>query len=276
VVEPGGAAPVVADRGHVEQVVLNLVSNARDAMPGGGEIHVRVRTVTGDDARAAGSTVAAVRQALLEVADAGVGMTPETVARIFEPFYTTKPRGQGTGLGLSTVHGIVGQNGGCVAVDTAPGRGARFRVFLPLAARSGAAEPLARATDGAGAAAPGGRERVLVVEDDPAVRSLVRRVLEGAGYEVAAASSGDEALALASRDGGTRLVLTDVALPGMNGLDLARRLAAERPQVRVLFMSGYIEPSLAVASGLDPGQELLRKPFAAEELLRRVRAALDA
>jgi signal transduction histidine kinase len=274
VAECGEAVLVVADRGQLEQVVLNLVANARDATPGGGDIRVGVRTASAADARAAGSTLAAERQALLEVIDTGAGMAPETVARIFEPFFTTKPRGQGTGLGLSTVHGIVGQSGGCVAVDTAPGRGTTFRVFLPLAAGAHAAEA-APAPPAPGEAVQGGRERVLVVEDDAAVRSLVRRVLEGAGYEVAAVPSGDEALADAARDGRTRLVLTDVVLPGMSGIELAGRLAAARPQLRVLFMSGYVEPALAGDGRLDPAKDLLRKPFAAEELLSRVRSALD-
>ena len=262
-----GMVPVLADPSSVEQVAVNLASNARDAMPGGGTVAISICSLEGRAAARLGSTLPSGPQAMLEVADSGVGMSADVRARIFEPFFTTKPRGQGTGLGLSTVHGIVAQSGGQIAVESAPGAGARFRVFLPLLAR-----PLGALSSGARIAAPRGRERVLLVEDDRAVRDLSLRALTGAGYQVSAAYCGEEALRLAA---GSQfdLLLSDVVMPGMGGPALAERLRVAQPGLCVLFVSGYFET--AQPGTLDPQRNLLHKPFTAEQLLVRVRGTLD-
>jgi signal transduction histidine kinase len=265
-----GEVPVLADRGQLEQVAVNLVKNARDAMPRGGVVRVAVRALDRAEAAALGSSLDAPRQALLEVSDEGQGMSPDVAARAFEPFYTTKPRGQGTGLGLATVHGIAAQSGGQVALDTAPGHGATLRVFLPLG-RAVAA----RAASAPAPAPAGGPERILLVEDDPHVRHLAHRVLDRAGYDVTVAASGAEALQAFPGAPEPRLLLTDVAMPGMSGPDLAARLRAAAPDLRVLFMSGYYDAALADTAALDPARELVEKPFSPDVLLRRVRAALD-
>ena len=264
-----GPAPVFADRGQIEQVTINLVTNARDAMPGGGEVEVAVRRLPLEEARRLGSALDAGSQVLLQVTDVGVGMSGETLRQIFQPFFTTKPRGKGTGLGLATVHGIVIQSGGCTAVDSAPARGTRFRVFLPEMAQAAAAGQV-----GAERPAPTrGTERVLLVEDDAAVLALARRTLERAGYRVTAATGGEAAEA-AGRAGRFDLLLSDVMMPGTGGIELARRLRAYNPGLRVLLMSGYHE----VEEGEQPAGPrfpLLAKPFEPAELLQRVRAALD-
>jgi two-component system, cell cycle sensor histidine kinase and response regulator CckA len=260
----------VADRSQIEQVVLNLATNARDAMPQGGPVHVAVRALTKSDAEALGSQLPAERQALIEVRDTGAGMTPEVQARIFEPFFTTKPRGHGTGLGLSTVHGIVGQSGGQVTVESAPSAGSCFRVFLPLAGDA-LVEP--RAT--AASKPPGGTERVLVVEDDTEVAALARRVLSQAGYDVTIAGNAEQAMATPwAHDGGIDLLLTDVVMPGLSGTDLAEALRARQPGLRVLYVSGYFDG--ASIQGHVPPDALLHKPFSPDTLLSRVRSAIDA
>jgi len=260
-----GDVPVVADQAQVEQVVVNLVTNARDASPPGTEVAVAVRALARDEARALGCTLGG-EVAVLEVADRGAGMSPETRARIFEPFFTTKARGQGTGLGLSTVHGIVAQSGGQISIDTAPGRGSTFRVFLPLA--EGAASQERPALTPVPSAGTG--ERILVVEDDPGVRALVERVLRASGYVVSGFGSGAAAVESLPADRPLHLLVTDMAMPGMDGPEVARRVRDRFPGVPVLFMTGYFEADEAQA----PDPTLLRKPFTPEELLGRVRDAL--
>jgi two-component system cell cycle sensor histidine kinase/response regulator CckA len=207
----------------------------------------------------------------LTVADTGSGIAPEVRGRIFEPFFTTKGVGKGTGLGLSMVHGIVKQSGGGISVDTAPGRGAAFHVFLPRhmgdeAATTSAQLPLARAARG--------HETILVVEDETALRSVVKRVLTSAGYEVHVAANADEALRLCGRIGTTfQLVLTDVVMPGMSGRELSERLATLCPSARVIFMSGYTDEMIEHHGVL--GKRLLRKPFDRETLAGKVRLVLD-
>jgi two-component system, cell cycle sensor histidine kinase and response regulator CckA len=260
---------VVADRSQIEQVLLNLATNARDAMPQGGPVNVAVRALTKDDAQKLGSQLPPSQQALLEVRDTGTGMAPEIRARIFEPFFTTKPRGQGTGLGLSTVHGIVGQSGGQITVESAPGEGSCFRVFLPLAT-----DTPANPRDAATSTPPGGTERVLVVEDDTEVASLAKRVLSQAGYDVAVAINAEQAMLTPWAQGGRiDLLLTDVVMPGLPGTDLADALRARQPGLRVLYMSGYFDE--ASIHGSVPRDALLNKPFTANTLLSRVRNALD-
>ncbi len=258
---------VLADPGQVEQVVMNLAVNARDALARGGAITISTAEAEVGVAEARPPERAAGRYAVVTVADTGRGIPPEMMSHLFEPFFTTKPAGQGTGLGLSTVYGIVHQHGGFVEVDSAAGRGTAFRVHLPLAEgapgdaeESPGAEPL-----------PRGSETVLLVEDEAAVRQVARTVLDRLGYRVLAAASGDEALALASRHPGTlHLLLTDVVLPGPSGPEVAEALRARRPACRVLYMSGYPEN---LAAGLA-GAAFLPKPFSPEALARKLREVL--
>jgi two-component system, cell cycle sensor histidine kinase and response regulator CckA len=253
------------DTGHLEQVVMNLVVNARDAMPDGGTL--RVATSSRDFPKHElpdGLSPASI--AVLAVSDTGEGMDEATQAQIFEPFFTTKPLGQGTGLGLAMVYGFVKQSGGAINVRSAPGAGATFRIALPQAA-SGSAEVSTLAP-----VVENGSETVLVTEDETTVRTLVRRVLERAGYHVLTAESADEALRICRGfEGRIDLLLTDVVMPQMSGTMLAQRTAAIRPGMRVLFMSGYSGREPGVAASSDP---FLQKPFNAVALSEAVRSAL--
>jgi hypothetical protein len=260
---------VHADRSQLEQVLLNLVVNARDAMPDGGEVRVSVGVAeVGDEA---GGIPPAGRWVQLAVADDGVGIPDDVRPRIFDPFFTTKPRGKGTGLGLSIVYGIVKQADGYIDVVAAPGRGATFRVFLPPSAES----PRPTPPDGS-PVLQGGGETVLVVEDDAAVRRVTEQILVGAGYRVLAAASGLAAMdiLLAEREG-VQLLLTDVVMPGMNGRVLAERAQALLPGLRVLYASGYDDDLVAAHGVLPPDVAFVQKPFSTEALLTRVRAVLD-
>ncbi|PYQ23163.1 MAG: hybrid sensor histidine kinase/response regulator, partial [Acidobacteria bacterium] len=208
----------------------------------------------------------------LAVSDTGVGMDKETQANIFEPFFTTKPRGQGTGLGLATVYGIVKQSGGFISVCSEPGRGATFECYLPRAAE--AVEAAAPEPSGSSSA---GNETILLAEDEDAVRSAVRQTLARHGYRVVEASGGPAALALAeSHRDPIHLLLTDVVMPGMNGRELADRIAARRPQMKVLYMSGYTDDAIVRHGMLEPGLAYLQKPFRPDTLAAKVREVLDA
>ena len=262
---------VKADAGQIEQVVLNLVVNARDAMPHGGRVRIATDVVDLDPASASRPpTLAPGRYVQLAVTDSGVGMGPEIRAHLFEPFFTTKEIGKGTGLGLATVYGIVDQSGGTVTVDTAPGRGTTMRILLPPAAASPAEHrPTGARADPSG---PAG-QIILLVEDEDAVRALARRALEGAGYRVLAAANGAEALALAADQPVIPgLLLTDLVMPGMSGRDVARQVTQRWPGLPVLYMSGYSD-DVALRQDLD--QPLLQKPFDIDTLLRHVGQALD-
>jgi CheY-like chemotaxis protein len=262
---------VLADRIQLEQTLLNLATNARDAMPAGGPVQVEVRRLPRAAAAALGSTLAVGDQVLLEVADRGAGMSAEIQARIFEPFFTTKARGRGTGLGLSTVHGIVSQSGGEVFVDSALGAGTRFRVFLPAAEG-----PPATAAPPPLDSVRGGRERILIVDDNHQLCTLAARVLAAAGYEVLVAPDAAAALVTTRGLATLDLVVTDIVMPGMTGPQLAARLRGQYPALRIVFMSGYFDADHTdELSGLDPARNLLRKPFEPEQLLRCIRAALD-
>jgi two-component system cell cycle sensor histidine kinase/response regulator CckA len=267
--------PIRADRGQIGQVILNLVLNARDAMPRGGKLTVSTRSlelaVPLTDRH---GTLPAGSYVLLEVADTGTGMDEATLARIFEPFFTTKARGKGTGLGLSTVYGIVAQSGGHIRVESAAGEGTTFRVYLPCAA---AAERGAAEAGGVHAeASPGGGETVLLVEDEEEVRLLVREVLQAGGYTVLEASGGEEALRLAGgHSGEIGMLLTDVVMPGMSGPELAERLSELRPSAAVLFMSGYTDHPAVHQAAAGHGQGFLQKPFTPAVLARAVRQRLD-
>ena len=271
----GELARTHADPSQVEQVLVNLAVNARDAMPDGGRVLIETTNADlGDDftARHVGSRAGAYVS--LTVADTGRGMDAETVARAFEPFFTTKGRSEGTGLGLSTVYGIVKQSNGYVAVDSEPGRGTVVTVYLP---RVSAVAEVERA-HAAPRPAPeprGGSETVLVVEDEEIVRSLVRELLEGLGYTVLDARDGEEALALLRSGLPIDLVITDMVMPRMSGRELARRAAKVHPDTAILLVSGYAGDTSAQGP-LDPGTAFLEKPFTAIELAEKVRELLDA
>src|SRR2546425_6974403 len=264
---------VRADAGQLEQVLVNLAVNARDAMPQGGRL-----TIGTANAALSGGDASPVPEAppgpyvSLAVTDTGVGMDPDPRAPLFEPFFTTKPRGKGTGLGLATVYGIVRQSGGHIAVDTAPGRGSSFHMYLPRVAEAPEATGSARAVV---APAPG-RETVLLAEDEQLVRLLARKILEHAGYTVLVAAGGPEALRLAAQHGRPiDLLLTDVIMPEMSGRDLMHRLAEQRPEMRVLYMSGYSDEAVERHGVLDPGTAVIQKPFTPAGLARKVREVLD-
>jgi signal transduction histidine kinase/CheY-like chemotaxis protein len=267
------AGAVHGDPGQLRQVVVNLVVNARDAMPRGGTLRIETRRERGGAGEAAGAGGApAPDRLLLQVSDTGTGMSGEILEQVFEPFFTTKDPGAGTGLGLPIVQRIVAAAGGGVRVSSEPGRGTTFRIDLPRV------EPSAPGEAGAGGpeATPGGGEVVLVVEDQPALRGIVVEMLERLGYGVLEAADPAQALALAaSRANGIDLLLTDVAMPGMNGRELAERLCRGRPETRVLYMSGYADDEVLGRDAVPGAVELLPKPFTVQELAGRVRKILD-
>ncbi len=268
------AGNVRADPGQLQQVLMNLVVNARDAMPTGGTFRIETALVELPGPRAPPrEPVVPGRYMLLTVSDTGTGMDAETRARVFEPFFTTKEKGRGTGLGLSTVYGIVQQSGGYVWVESELGRGTTFRICLPTV--DAPAEGLAVAVEVA--ATLTGTETVLVAEDDAMLRPLVTGLLQRQGYRVLVAQNADEALAIA-RDhiSSVHLLLTDVVMPGGSGRELGRRLAELRPETRVLYMSGYTDDAMARHGVLDPGLAFLQKPFTPAALMRKVREVLDA
>jgi two-component system cell cycle sensor histidine kinase/response regulator CckA len=262
--------PTRADRGQIEQVIMNLAVNARDAMPDGGKLTLSTENVELDDAQAASMEIEPGEYVELAVADTGVGMDAATKARVFEPFFTTKAVGKGTGLGLATVYGIVRQSGGGISVESSPGAGATFRVYLK---REEGLEDVAPASVPYAPASPG-RETILVVEDEEALRNVIRRVLSSAGYEVIVASGAREALLeCAERGREVNLVLTDVVMPGMNGRQLAEKLSPLCPSAKLVFMSGYNDEDIQRHDVLS--QNFLRKPFDRKTLTRKVRCALD-
>lgn len=249
---------VLVDRGQLEQAILNLAVNARDAMENSAERTLTIATAIGPN-----------DQVQLSVTDTGTGMDNETMARIFEPFFTTKPDGKGTGLGLAMVYGVVKQNGGDVQVESAPGRGTTFRILLPRVA--GQTDDITSQQ----AQTRGGADTVLWVEDDPLVRLTVARVLKLRGYSVLEAAGPNEAFELAkTHDGAIHLLLTDVVLPGLNGRELAVRLCESRPGLRVLYVSGYTDEVVA-RSGVTSEHNFLSKPFTVEVLTAKIRQVLD-
>jgi PAS domain S-box-containing protein len=272
----GGVGRVRMDRGQLEQVLVNLVLNARDAITGAGRITIETsRTVLDGDAarRHELVTVPSGPYLLLAVSDNGSGMTPQVQARIFEPFFTTKPVGQGTGLGLSTVYGIVKQSEGFIWAYSEPGLGTTFKIYLPEAVRLALLQPFP-ATDGT---LRGGAETILVVEDEEMVRALAARSLREHGYRVVEARTSGEALAYVQENpGGVDLVLSDVVMPAMGGRELSQRLARVAPALPVLFMSGYTGEDVVQRGLLDAGAPFEQKPFSPDGLARKVRAILDA
>jgi two-component system, cell cycle sensor histidine kinase and response regulator CckA len=264
---------VQADPGQVEQVIMNLIVNARDAMPKGGKVTIETSNVELDDRYVRQHAVVKPGEyILLSISDTGMGMDEETKIRLFEPFYTTKEKGKGTGLGLSTVYGIVKQSGGYIWVYSEAGKGATFKVYLP---RFGGAVETKK--EGASGSAPRGRETVLVVEDEEAVRVLVRSILEENAYTVLTASDGVEAQKVGrSHKTPIHLIVTDVVMPKMGGREAAETLAPHLPGVKVLYMSGYTDESIVHHGVLESGIPFLEKPFTPDALLRKVRQTLDA
>ncbi|HEY4100449.1 MAG TPA: response regulator [Gemmatimonadales bacterium] len=266
-------ATVKIDPHQLEQVVMNLVVNARDAMPSGGRITIDTTVLDLDDAYVRSHWPAtAGMYVMLAVTDTGIGMDESTRARIFEPFFTTKEMGKGTGLGLSMVYGIVRQSGGFIWVYSEPGRGATFKIYLPLV--DGSADVVDHVTEIG--AAPTGTETILLVEDEEAVRSVVRQALDRHGYKVLVAPDGAAAIGiLTASDQPVHLLITDVVMPGLSGRQLAEQFATMRPAARILFMSGYTTDAVVRHGVLDPGIAYLQKPFSPAALLRKVRQVLD-
>jgi signal transduction histidine kinase/ligand-binding sensor domain-containing protein/CheY-like chemotaxis protein len=270
-------ARVRADQSQLDQILINLALNARDAMPGGGTLTIGTRDIDLAEPLAQDENGDTVRGpcVLLTVTDTGCGMDPETRSRAFEPFFTTKEVGKGTGLGLSTVYGIVKQNGGQILVDSEPGRGSTFRIYLPRTEEQPTAEPTERAA--AQPAVAGADRVVLVVEDEDAVRGLVCRTLRRYGYRILEAPDGPSALEISSRHPEPiHLLLSDMIMPGMSGKDVADRITALRRETNVLFMSGHTRDVLGSRGMLDESTDLIQKPFAPADLARRVREALPA
>ena len=271
-VGPVDLGRVKADRGQIEQVLVNLVVNARDAMPDGGSLTIETENVHLDEGYARAHGVSQPGPYVrLSVTDSGHGMDAPTQARIFEPFFTTKREGQGTGLGLATVYGIVKQSGGYIWVYSEPGRGTTFRIYLPRAAEDAA--PMRPAVP-ALTANLRGTETILVVEDDASLRRMAAEALQLFGFRVLQAPSAEVALAVIEQNG-IDLLLTDIVMPHMSGRELARQLATRRPDLKVIFMSGYAEQA-AVRNGLiEPHQPFISKPFTPEALVRKLRSVLD-
>ena len=265
---------VKADPGQIEQVILNLIVNARDAMPDGGKLWIETRNIELDSGMA--NDQASIKPGLyvmLSVRDTGVGISAETLPHIFEPFYTTKGSSRGTGLGLSTVYGIVKQSGGHIEVASELGKGTTFKVFLP---RVEEAAQRPQKAEWAEPATGAGGETILLVEDEPAVRELARTVLSEQGYTVIEAQNSEDAVRLAGRHRSEiHLLLTDVMMPGMSGRDLAKHLTALHPYLRVLYMSGYTHNVIGENGTLEEGLSFLQKPFSPKALTLRVRETLD-
>jgi two-component system, cell cycle sensor histidine kinase and response regulator CckA len=263
---------IEGDIGQIEQVIMNLAVNAHDAMPAGGTLSIETANVLIDE------DYALTRQGVvpgpyvkMTVSDTGLGMTRETLEKIFEPFFTTKERGRGTGLGLSTVYGIVKQHGGIVWADSVPEKGATFQVFFPArpSLESGAAVPIAQEEPAQGT------ETILLAEDQEQVRKMACTILKRYGYQVIDAPDGQTALSLmASVQRPIHLLITDVIMPGMNGKELYERLAAAHPDLKVLYMSGYTADIIGHHGRLGAGEQFIQKPFSVKEFARKIRGIL--
>ncbi len=265
---------VKTDPGQIEQVILNLVVNARDAMPAGGKLAIETANMVLDETYARTHIgVTPGSYVMLSVSDTGCGMSPEIKELIFEPFFTTKEEGKGTGLGLSTIYGIVRQSGGNIWVYSEPGRGTTFKIYLPRVEEETGALPVQDDTDHL----PKGNETVLLVEDDSSLRALAARVLRYQGYKVLEATNGHEAIGVARENTQERihLLLTDVVMPYMGGRELVKRMKTLHSEIRVLFISGYTDHAITYHAGLKPGTPFLQKPFSPTALAKKVREVLD-
>jgi two-component system, cell cycle sensor histidine kinase and response regulator CckA len=264
---------IQADLGQLTQVIVNLLINARDALPDGGSVVLETAVIDLDADRAAQHVnMEAGRYAMLAISDNGVGMDEQTRSRVFEPFFTTKPAGRGTGLGLATVYGIVKQSGGNIWVYSEPGKGSTFKVYLPQTAR--AAKAAASPTDQREPHA--GSETILLVEDEPSVRALAKQILETCGYDVLEASDGAEALLrFGDETVEIDLLVTDLVMPGMGGWELSELVRERCPRIKVLFTSGYTDDAVVRHGLIDEGQNFLQKPFTFDSLARKVRAVID-
>jgi two-component system, cell cycle sensor histidine kinase and response regulator CckA len=263
--------PVKVDPSQVEQVILNLIVNACDAMPQGGKLLIETHDVILDEQDLqARPLIQPGRYAVLVVSDTGCGMDAETKAHIFEPFFTTKEQGKGTGLGLATVYGVVKQSGGWIWVDSEPGRGARFEIYLPVVEKTEQTTPLTELVTPVSA---GNSETVLIAEDEAGVRELASQFLASAGYRVIAAEDGRNALALAEQSGSIHLLLTDVVMPNMRGPELSKRLKHLYPNLKVVYMSGYLEYGMGSDEFLEDSL-FLQKPFSREKLIQKIAEAL--
>jgi CheY-like chemotaxis protein len=261
-----------ADAGQLEQVIMNLVVNAKDAMPNGGKLCIRTSSITLDDALSSENTfIKPGSYVMISIADSGEGMDRDTQARIFEPFFTTKEKGKGTGLGLSTVYGIIKQSGGYVFVQSELERGTIFTIYFPRVDEPCDSLSAAPVT----LAAAGGSETILLVEDEESVRQLVRETLAARGYRVLEADNGAAALALAAARSDTiHLVITDIVMPGLSGHELVEQLLPARPGMKVLYFSGYAEDAFPTALSSAAQSAFLQKPFTLQSLSRKVREVL--
>jgi len=268
------SAPLVEiDRGQIEQILMNLVVNARDAMPSGGRLQLRTGAVRLEgDFPGGPEGITSGDYLMLSVSDTGTGMSREVLDRVFEPFFTTKERGKGSGLGLATVYGIVTQAGGYTTVYSEPGMGTTLKLYVPASQQEAMQEP---EKEGRRTSTARG-ETILLVEDEDAVREPTRRLLEAGGYLVLDTPNPDVALEVAEAHPDIDLLLTDVVMPGMTGKELADRLQADRPNLKVVFVSGYSEDVIVHQGAVDPGVVLIEKPFTREILLDKVREVLDA
>ena len=269
-----GLEPVKADPGQIEQVLVNLAVNAQDAMPAGGKLTIETANVTLDAEYVRQHGEASLgRHVMLAVSDNGMGMDEEVQDHIFEPFFTTKEVGNGTGLGLATCYGIVQQSGGHIEVCSEPGQGTSFKVYLPVTEETYEVQP--EILDSS--IYPQGKETVLLAEDEPLVRSMAATVLRNRGYEVLEAANGEEALRVVEQHGGEgiHLLLTDVVMPQMGGPELAEKLNANHPDIKVLFTSGYTGEYLSQLNTLTTGTEFLAKPYLPDALVVKVREVLD-
>lgn len=266
---------VKADQGQLEQVLMNLAVNARDAMPSGGKLVIETENIVMDEkfVRRYPYPVQPGPYVSLTVTDNGVGMDAETKARAFEPFFTTKEKGKGTGLGLSTVYGVVKQSGGYIDIYSSPGAGTTFKIYLPRV--DDEAVKAEKLSNGARSSFEG-KETILLAEDETSLRTLTRTTLELCGYKVLEAKDGVEALEVSERHAGPiELLLTDIVMPGMGGRPLAQELTRRRPEIRVVYMSGYTGQAVGAQGPVEPGSDFLPKPFTRDTLTRKIREALD-
>jgi CheY-like chemotaxis protein len=263
--------PVLADEGQIEQVLVNLAVNARDAMVGGGTLTIESANITVDADPTTVSPELVGRCVRLRISDTGTGMPTEVVEHVFEPFYTTKSDGGGTGLGLATVYGIVVQAEGTITIRSVPGAGTTFTIIFPVTD-----EPVVPVPDNVSYHRTPAGETVLVVEDEEALREVTDRIFRRSGYNVITAANGAEALTLAAQyDGEIHLMLTDVVMPNMLGKEVVEKIREIRPNVDVLYMSGYAQPVLASQGRLDPDVNLIEKPFSASTLIEIAGRILD-